>query len=434
MSMADELLRPKVPVEGEPILSTDAKGVAQAFPGEGIARDGSDALGGDCAHIVNAQQPAIFDIRKYGGKPNANIDEALLSAWKEACAATTPSRIVVPTDTYLLNQVTLVGPCKAPIELQVQGTIKAPSDYTQLPDKNGNWITINYVDHLTIFGGGVFDGQGKEAWTKNDCGKNPKCVKLPLNLCLNFITNSTIHDVTTKDSKNFHVNVIGCKNVTFQHFTVSAPGDSINTDGLHIAKSEGIYVLDSNIKTGDDCISVGDGMKELHIERVTCGPGHGISIGSLGKYTTEEDVTGIYVKNCTFIGTQNGIRVKTWPSAPAKLKITDLHYEDIIMDNVENPIIIDQEYCPWNQCNLDSPSLIKISKMSVNNIKGTSTSPVVVSFVCSKTVPCENVEVGDIDLAYNGNQSCITTKCSNIKPTFVGKQNPPICADAAQSS
>ncbi|KAL2506022.1 Pectin lyase-like superfamily protein [Abeliophyllum distichum] len=355
------------------------------------------------AHIVNAQQPAIFDIRKYGGKPNANIDEV--------CKELMVSKSTIP------SLVHFIGPCKAPIELQVHGTIKAPSDYTQLPDKNGNWITINYVDHLTIFGGGVFDGQGKEAWTKNDCGKNPKCVKLPL-----------------VNSKNFHVNVIGCKNVTFQHFTVSAPGDSINTDGLHIAKSEGIYVLDSNIKTGDDCISVGDGMKEIHIERVTCGPGHGISIGSLGKYATEEDVTGIYVKNCTFIGTQNGIRVKTWPSALAKLKITDLHYEDIIMDNVENPIIIDQEYCPWNQCNLDSPSLIKISKMTVNNIKGTSTSPVVVSFVCSKTVPCENVEVGDIDLAYNGNQSCITTKCSNIKPTFVGKQNPPICADAAQSS
>ncbi|KAL2454564.1 Pectin lyase-like superfamily protein [Abeliophyllum distichum] len=386
------------------------------------------------AHIVNSQQPTTFDIGKYGGKPNANIAEALSSAWKEACAATTPSTIVVPKGTFLLNQLKLVGPCKAPIELQVQGTIRAPSDYTQLPDKNAEWITINYVDHLTISGGGIFDGQGKEAWAKNDCGKNPKCVKLPINLSFNFITNSIIHDVTTQDSKNFHVNVIGCKNVTFQQFTVSAPGESINTDGLHIAKSEGIYVLESVIKTGDDCISVGDGMKELHIEKVTCGPGHGISVGSLGKGATEEDVTGIYVKNCTFTGTQNGIRVKTWPSAPAKLKITGLHYEDIIMDNVENPIVIDQEYCPWNQCKLDSPSLIKISEMTVKNIKGTSASPVAVSFVCSKTVPCENVEMGDIDLTYSGNQGPITTKCSNIKPTFVGKQNPPICANATQSS
>ncbi|CAI9760508.1 unnamed protein product [Fraxinus pennsylvanica] len=375
------------------------------------------------AYIVNAQAPATFDIGNFGGKPDGNIAEALSCAWKEACAATTPSTIVVPKGTFMLDQVKLLGPCKAPIELQVQGTIKAPSDYNTMSDKNAEWITINYVDHLTVQGGGVFDGNGHEAWTQNDCGKNPKCAKLPLNLSFNFVTNSIIRDVTTKDSKYFHVNVIGCKNVTFQRFTVSAPGDSINTDGLHIAKSEYINITDCVIKTGDDCISIGDGMKELHIEKVTCGPGHGISVGSLGKGETEEDVTGIYVKNCTFIGTQN-----------ATLKITDLHYEDIIMDNVENPIIIDQEYCPWNQCKLDSPSLIQVSQMTVKNIKGTTKTPVAMTFACSKTKPCQNVEIGDIDLAYSGTEGPITTKCANINPTFVGKQNPPICTDAAPAA
>lgn len=386
------------------------------------------------AHIVNAHQPATFHIGKYGGKPNANIAKALLCAWKEACAATTPSTIVVPKGTFKLDQIRLVGPCKAPIELRVQGIIKAPSGYAKLPDKKAEWITIRYVDRLTIQGGGVFDGNGQEAWTKNNCGKNPKCVKLPLNLSFNFLTNSTIRDVTTKDSKNFHVNVIGCKNVTFQRFTVSAPAESLNTDGLHIAKSNRINVTDCIIKTGDDCISIGDGTKQLHIQNVTCGPGHGISIGSLGKGATEEDVTGIYVKNCTFIGTQNGIRVKTWPSAPATLKITNLHYEDIIMDNVENPIVIDQEYCPWNQCKLDCPSLIQVSQMVVKNIKGTCKTPVAVKFTCSKTKPCKNVEIGDIDLAYKGTEGPITTKCANIKPTLFGKQNPPICAAPCQGA
>lgn len=170
------------------------------------------------------------------------------------------------------------------------------------------------------------------------------------NLSFNFINNTIIRDVTTKDSKNFHVNCISSHNVTFQRFTISAPGDSPNTDGIHIARSSMIKVVDSIIETGDDCISIGDEMCDLQIRNVTCGPGHGVSIGSMGRNEAEKDVTGITVQNCTFKSTQNGVRIKTWPSAPATLKISNITFEDLIMDNVSNPIIIDQEYCPHNLC------------------------------------------------------------------------------------
>lgn len=170
-------------------------------------------------------------------------------------------------------------------------------------------------------------------------------------LQLSFIKNSTVSDITSKDSKNFHVNVLGCKNLTFQHFTINAPGDSINSDGIHIGRSLGINVLNTNIGTGDDCISLGDGSKQVTITNVTCGPGHGISVGSLGKYNVEEPVEGIIVKNCTLMNTSNGVRIKTWPASPAAGTASDMHYEDIIMVNVSNPILIDQEYCPHNLCN-----------------------------------------------------------------------------------
>ena len=170
-------------------------------------------------------------------------------------------------------------------------------------------------------------------------------------LKLSFISNGIVSDVTSKDSKNFHVNVLGCKNLTFQHFTINAPETSINTDGIHIGRSLGINVLNTNIATGDDCISLGDGSKQVTITNVTCGPGHGISVGSLGRYNAEEPVEGIIVKNCTLMNTSNGVRIKTWPASPAAGTASDMHYEDIIMVNVSNPVLIDQEYCPYNQCN-----------------------------------------------------------------------------------
>ncbi|XP_011097084.2 polygalacturonase-like [Sesamum indicum] len=214
----------------------------------------------------------------------------------------------------------------------------------------------------------------------------------------------------------------------------SAPGDSPNTDGIHLGRDTMINIKDSIIKTGDDCVSIGDESKEIHIQNVTCGPGHGISVGSLGGYAEEKDVQGIYVTNCTFIGTTNGVRVKTWPSAPATLTVSDLHFEDLIMDNVSSPIIIDQEYCPHNLCKKDRPSSIKITNVSIKNVRGTTNTAEAVTFICSGLKPCENVEVGDIDLTYNGNQGPITTKCANVKPKFVGKQNPPVCATTAQSA
>jgi galacturan 1,4-alpha-galacturonidase len=165
-----------------------------------------------------------------------------------------------------------------------------------------------------------------------------------------FVNNSMVHGLTSKDSKNFHVMVLGCNNFTFDGFTVTAPGDSPNTDGIHMGRSTDIKILNTNIATGDDCISLGDGSRKITVQNVKCGPGHGISVGSLGKYTTEDNVEGVIVKNCTLTATQNGVRIKTWPDAPGTITVSDIHFEDIIMNNVMNPVIIDQEYCPWNQC------------------------------------------------------------------------------------
>ncbi|GAY61202.1 hypothetical protein CUMW_208020 [Citrus unshiu] len=86
--------------------------------------------------------------------------------------------------------------------------------------------------------------------------------------------------------------------------------EACNWDGIE-ARSNGIEISHSVIATGDDCVSLGQGSKNILVSDVFFGPGHGISVGSLGKDTKDEEVVGLTVRNCTFTGTSNGVRVKT---------------------------------------------------------------------------------------------------------------------------
>lgn len=137
--------------------------------------------------------------------------------------------------------------------------------------------------------------------------------------------------------------------MTFERVTITAPDNSPNTDGIHLGLSSSINIKDSIIRTGDDCISIGHGSRNINIRGITCGPGHGISVGSLGGNPGEEPVVDVSVINCTFLNSENGVRIKTWPF-PNHGLVDDIHFEDIVVNNVRFPVLIDQYYCPENNC------------------------------------------------------------------------------------
>uniref|UniRef100_A0A2C9WFY4 Uncharacterized protein n=1 Tax=Manihot esculenta TaxID=3983 RepID=A0A2C9WFY4_MANES len=125
---------------------------------------------------------------------------------------------VVLKGKYSIGLTYLNGPCKGAMELQVQGTLLVPINPSE--HAKDSWITFAYIDRFTLSVGGTFDGQGQVAWKQNNCVQNPKCKRLPVSLRFEFITNSVVQDVTSLDSKNFHVNVLGGKNLTFDRFTI----------------------------------------------------------------------------------------------------------------------------------------------------------------------------------------------------------------------
>lgn len=93
---------------------------------------------------------------------------------------------------------------------------------------------------------------------------------------MNGVQNSKIKGLRLLNSMGFHMHISNSVAVSVIGVHINAPGESPNTDGMHISRSSNIKVRKSTIGTGDDCISIGQGAVDVSVTRVTCGPGHGI--------------------------------------------------------------------------------------------------------------------------------------------------------------
>ncbi|PKU85724.1 Exopolygalacturonase [Dendrobium catenatum] len=335
----------------------------------------------------------MFDVTSYGACPEGknNSVPAFLKAWSEACSTDCGllgrAKVLIPEGTFLIGPVSFQGLCKSAMVVEVNGVILAPTD---LQVFRKEWIAFRRVNGLLITGSGKINGQGATAWQKKKKGS-----RLPPSLKLLSVSNALLQSISFIDSKFFHILIGQSARVTIKNINISAPGNSPNTDGIHIGDSSDIKIIDSTIGCGDDCISIGPGSTNVTVSNVFCGPGHGISVGSLGKYNYDLGVDGAYVTNCTLSGTTNGVRIKTWKDSPA-INATNLHFYDIVMKDVRNPIIIDQEYCPGS-CDDDKPSRVKISNTTFEQIRGTSATDVAIDLLCSSAFPCD-IKLKNIDL------------------------------------
>ncbi|KAH8484412.1 hypothetical protein H0E87_028754 [Populus deltoides] len=370
--------------------------------------------------LVKAAQHSVLS---YGAKPDGKTDstKAFAAAWAQACASTQPATISVPKGSFSLGQVRFQGPCKnRAILVRIDGTLVAPSDYKVIGNAK-NWLMFEHVNGVTV-SGGTLDGQGAGLWSCKNSGKG--CPRGATSLEFSNSNNIAITGLASLNSQLFHIVINGCQNVKVQGVRVSAAGNSPNTDGIHVQSSTGVTILNSRIGTGDDCVSIGPGTSSLWIENVACGPGHGISIGSLGKESQEAGVQNVTVKTTTFTGTENGLRIKSW-GRPSNGFARDILFQHAVMNNVQNPIVIDQNYCPGEKNCPGQVSGVKISDVTYQDIHGSSATEVAVKFDCSKKYPCTGIKLEDVKLTYKNQPA--EASCSNAGGVASGLVQPTSC-------
>ncbi|KAD3067873.1 hypothetical protein E3N88_35753 [Mikania micrantha] len=376
-----------------------------------------------------------FDVFNYGASGVGQTDDsqAFVHAWRDACNAETHSaRVIVPKGgTFLLNPLMFHGPCKPKIiYFIISGTIMASGwPKTWKGHDSSQWIAFKNVTGLNVYGSGLIDGQGMRWWDQS-CRYHPDqegCTKLaPTVLKFLSCNECTLNRIDIVNSPQTHVLIMDSKGFNVDNVMIQSPQDSPNTDGIHIHSSHLVKITNSKIGTGDDCISIGDHSSNIHISNIECGPGHGISIGSLGKDGEMVLVENIDIRDSSFRGTTNGARIKTWQVGRGNIR--HVIFENLVFDTVDNPIIIDQNYCDIRgKCaEKASKSGVKISDVAYKNLYGTSSSNIAITLNCSRSVPCSGISMKNINLSSIKPGKSLSASCINVQGTEVGV-NPGSC-------
>ncbi|KAK9921866.1 hypothetical protein M0R45_030362 [Rubus argutus] len=356
----------------------------------------------------------VFDYGAVGDGQN-NDSEAFLKAWNALCVAKGTPTLVVPKEkTFLLQPTKFSGPCKSndSIHVEILGKIVAPNTPQEWKEcEKESWLLFSEVNNLIINGNetGVINGNGSPWW--REALRFFKCNDLRLS------------GLTHVDSPKGHVSIVNCTNVIVSDLHIIAPDDSKNTDGIDIIMSRHVNIHDCIIGTGDDCIAINNGSVHVNVTNIVCGPGHGISVGSIGEEGAYETVAEVHVRNCTFNGTMNGARIKTWPGGSGYAR--NISFEKIKLIGAKNPIIIDQNYCNGKHHCGDSTwssSAVEVSNVTYYDIQGTMADDQAIIFDCSKnaddTLACLNIVMKQINITSIDPETEISVLCKNVNGTI----------------
>ncbi|CAI9092940.1 OLC1v1028314C2 [Oldenlandia corymbosa var. corymbosa] len=374
----------------------------------------------------NAPSSSNFNVLDFGAKGDGITDDtkAFEAAWASACKVEA-STIIVPSDyTFLVGPISFSGPyCQHNIVFQLDGTIIAPTNTSPWGSGTLQWIQFTKLVGITVQGSGTIDGRGEVWWQDaplEDLIDSESKLIVPLNRTIGGNTwipvngslggkmprikptalrfygsfNATVTGITIQNSPQCHLKFDNCVGVSVYNFTVTSPGDSPNTDGIHLQNSKDVLIRSANLGCGDDCVSIQTGCTNVYIHDVNCGPGHGISIGGLGKDNTKACVSNITVRDINMNSTMNGVRIKTWQGGSGMVQ--GVLFSNIQMAEVQLPIVIDQFYCDKSACKNQS-SAVALSGIHYEKIKGTYTVKPV-HLACSDNVPCTEVTLTGIEL------------------------------------
>ncbi|KEH24801.1 polygalacturonase At1g48100 isoform X2 [Medicago truncatula] len=320
---------------------------------------------------------STFNVLDFGAKGDGHSDDtkAFEDAWAAACKMEASTMVVPSGSVFLVKPISFSGPnCEPNIVFQLDGKIIAPTSPSAWGSGTLQWLEFTKLNKITIKGKGVIDGQGSVWW--NDSEKLPKTK--PTALRFYGSDGVSVSGITIQNSQQTHLKFDSCTNVQVFDITTSSPGDSPNTDGIHLQNSQDVVISGSTLSCG-----------------------HGISIGSLGKENTKACVSNVTVRDVTLQNTLTGVRIKTWQGGSGSVQ--NIMFSNIQVSDVKTPIMIDQFYCDGGKCR-NVTSAVAVSSIHYTNVHGTYTKEPIY-FACSDSLPCKGITLDTIKLESSQNSN-----------------------------
>ncbi|RCI04613.1 hypothetical protein CU098_011748 [Rhizopus stolonifer] len=289
------------------------------------------------------------------------------------------------------------------VKIKFLANVYLPSYTPNKYNKDGAYFliggsNITWDGHRT----GTFIGGGQTWWDALD--------KTAPTLFRIEATHSTFRRFNILNSPRAHMRVKNSDGVTLDglYFYTASSNEKLpkNTDALDISSSKNIVFKNSNITIGDDCVAINDDTYNITVSDITCAGGHGFSIGSLGKNKSTNHVGGISFRDSTCNGCENGVRIKTWAGGFGS--VTDIKFENVALNNVDNPVLITTHYCDDNAmqyCNGNDSYSLNISDVFIKNIRGSVSNlgQPIVNVNCSVLSSCTGFTLSKIDITASNN-------------------------------
>jgi polygalacturonase len=306
---------------------------------------------------VNPDLPQIpdhvFKFTDYG----ANGDGKTMNtdAFNKAIAAIATAgggQLDVPAGVYLTLPFSLTS--KMDLHLEAGAVIQFPDSYEAYglaePSKatqdqrdmlNKNIASLIQGHDLTdvaITGSGTIDGAGSTWWgTRGNSFGNSR----PKLIILTNVTRLHVTGVTLQNSPMWQLVPTLCQDVLIEDIHVKAPPNGPNTDAIDPNGCSNVLIRRCDLDIGDDNVAIkaipGPCFNIL-VEDCKCLHGHGISIGS----ETFMGIHDVTVRNCTFNGTANGIRIKS--ARDRGNQLYNFAFSNIQLTDVPNAITLNMYY------------------------------------------------------------------------------------------